>query len=897
MTIKVIGPDKSAFEFPDGTPEATITSAMAEHYGAAAAPPAAPAMPAAPAAPAKYDRADPRFADQSVKAAVRGVPILGAFEPQASAALSAVAQPLTGVGSDKTSIADRYVANLEQEEAAKLDYETENPIKSAVEGAVGGTLALGGLGGAVPAAAKAMGMTGKLVPAATRAAASGAAIGAGDAAARGHDPATGAQVGAITGAGGVMAGKAIGKVWDAARGMMVDAPPVPTRTIPVAGVDVPVPESVATGNAAASELEQSAIHGGQGVRAQEVARGHRELTEQAMGRAHADFEAGLDPTGARPAASPMAAGEAIGAEVSAQEAARAAAEAARLQSLTGAGQALRADLNTSPTPGVLADTPVTAAQGIRDALVGARDRLAGRRTAAYDDLRATPGEFNPAVFSNTGARIRQDLNRGTDPVRIDDVRTPQAAAALEDIEINVGQRRFENQAQTELQRGPDGRPVEPPITAETIDSARKRLISMQRTASRAARATGDDSDVRAMRRIVGAFDDHVARAAQTPGGFTGNPEELLNRLTRARGLHAELKRTFGPQNPQDDVGKAIEKIVGKRDVAPAELETIAPLLFGSTQAGGQVQGRVAQRVIDIFGADSPQVAQLKQGLISHILDTPAGMEPLSHAKAADKIHQFFSGTKGVGLAQTLFSPSERARFLAHANRMRSAHDPVPADQVEKMVAKWAGRDGGLKASPKQIVDDLMGSTGAKGTAPALVNHLKRRLSPDAITTLKQGVWSRITEGADGTIPWKDQKVGQRLMNFINGDGKGLAQALYTPAELKAMREIGEAHIKLLPVEGTTNPSKSGHVIERMMRTMAHGILPFLGFSAGGLPGAAAAFGAKAAVGRAVDRRAAKKTVERFYGPQPRRVSAPSTLPQTFGALGGSSIATGERRSR
>lgn len=888
MTITVEGPDKSSFDFPDGTPEATITAAMAEHYGAPAAAPAAKA-------PA-FDPADPRYAPhaQASAAVLRGVPILGAGVEKAGAAISAAAQPLTGVGSDATLFADRYVKNLESEEAAKLDYETKHPIRSAVEGGIGGTLALGGFGSLIPAAGKALGMTGRLVPAATRATVSGAGIGGADAALRGHDPIAGSEIGALTGAGGVVAGKAVGKVWDAARGAFRPAaPPMPTRTMPVAGVDVPVPESVVTGNAAASELEQSAIHGGQGAQAQEVARGHRALTEDAMGRAHADFEAGLDPTGARPASSPMAAGEAIGTEVSAQEAARAAAEAARLQVVAGEGQALRTDLNTSPTPGVLADTPVTAAQGVREALVGARDSLAGRRTAAYDELRATEGAFNPAVFNNTGTRIRQDLNRGTDPVRIDDVRTPQAAAALEDIELNVGQRRFENQAQTELQRGPDGRPMEPPITAETIDSARKRLISMQRAASRQARATGDDTDVRAMRRIVGAFDDHVARAAQTPGGFSGDPQQLLERLTRARGLHAELKRTFGPQNPQDDVGKAIEKIVGKRDVAPAELETIAPLLFGSTQAGGQVQGRVAQRVIDIFGRDSAQVAQLKQGLISHILDTPAGMEPLSHAKAADKVHQFFSGTKGVGLAQTLFSPSERARFLAHANRMRSAHDPVPADQVEKTVAKWAGRDGGLRASPKQIVDDLMGSTGSKGTAPALVEHLQRRLSPEAISTLKQGVWSRITEGADGTIPWKDQKVGQRLMNFLNGDGKGLADQLFTAAERKAMREIGEAHIKLLPVEGTTNPSRSGHVIERMMRGMAHSLLPFLGFHAGGLPGAAVALGAKGAVSRIVDRRAAGKAVERFYGPQPRRVSVPSTLPQTFGAIGGPVV--GERR--
>lgn len=853
---------------------------------------------AAPAAPAEkplgYDPTDSRFANPSVAATLRGVPLLGAGVEKAAAGLSALAHPVTGVGSDKSTLAERYVENLAQEEAAKADYETKHPIKSAVEGMVGGTLALGGAGGASPAIASALGMTGKLVPAALRATASGAAIGAGDAALRGADPVTGGEVGALTGVGGVVAGKGIGKVWDAARGMFREAAaPTPTRTIDVNGRQVPVRESVITRDPAASEREQKAIHGGEGTEAQAVARAHGELTDAEMAGAHGDLAASLDPTGARPEASPMAAGEAIGTEVSAQEAARAAAEAQRLQAVAGEQQQLRGDLNTSATPGVLAENPRSAGQQISEALIGARDRVAAARDRAYEALRGTAGEFSPAVFRNTAARIRQDLNRGTDPVRVDAQVTPHTAAALQDIDLNVGQLRFENQAQAPLQRGPDGRPVAPPITADTIDAARKRLISMQRAANDTARRTGDFSDVRGVRRVIEAFDQHVSRATQTPGGFSGDPRELLDRLGQARGLHAALKRTFGPQNPQDDVGKAIEKIVGKRNVTPAEIETVAPLLFGpSTEPGGALQARIARRMVDIYGRDSREVAALKQGLISHIADTPAGMEPLSHAKVADRIHRFFSGTKGVGLAQELFSPSERARLLAHANRMRGAHDPEPAGFVEKTVAKWAGRDGGLRASPKTIIDDLLGSTGQKGTAPALVRHLRDQLSPEAFGTLKQGVWSRITEGAEGTIPWKDQKVGQRIMNFLNGDGKGMADALFTKAERDAMRNIADAHIANLPIEGTTNPSKSGHVMERLARSAAHGILPFVGLHAGGLPGVAVALAANKGVGKAVDRAAAVRAQRLFYGDQPRR--AASQLPQRFGALGGALVANQSR---
>jgi hypothetical protein len=240
-----------------------------------------------------------------------------------------------------------------------------------------------------------------------------------------------------------------------------------------------------------------------------------------------------------------------------------------------------------------------------------------------------------------------------------------------------------------------------------------------------------------------------------------------------------------------------------------------------------------------------------------------------------------TGGKTVTLGQTLFSPSERARFLQHANRMRTAVDPVPQGVVEKTIAKWAGRNGEIAASPKTIIDDLMGSTGTKGTGPAIVDHLKRHMTPETVNQLKVAMWRRITE-SDGAIPWKDQKVGERIIKFLDGDGSGMANALFTKAELQAMREVGNAHIKMLPVEGTTNPSKSGYVIEKAMKSMAHGLLPFLGFHAGGLPGAAVGVGAKSTIGKIVDKRAAGRARELFYGPQAKR--AASRGGQSFGAL-------------
>ena len=49
--------------------------------------------------------------------ALEGIPILGAYVPQAGAAISALAHPLTGVGAEGTTIGERYSKNLERERA------------------------------------------------------------------------------------------------------------------------------------------------------------------------------------------------------------------------------------------------------------------------------------------------------------------------------------------------------------------------------------------------------------------------------------------------------------------------------------------------------------------------------------------------------------------------------------------------------------------------------------------------------------------------------------------------------------------------------------------------------------------------------------------------------------
>lgn len=150
--------------------------------------------------------------DVAAGMALRGIPVLGAYIPQAEAAIRAAAQPLTGVGEKGETFSERYAKNLPLREADYAAAEKARPITSEVLKLGGGTAALLPLG-ATALGARALGAAGPLVARVPAGAASGAAIAAADAAARGQDPLTGGVIGGALGGAlpvvGAVGGRAI----------------------------------------------------------------------------------------------------------------------------------------------------------------------------------------------------------------------------------------------------------------------------------------------------------------------------------------------------------------------------------------------------------------------------------------------------------------------------------------------------------------------------------------------------------------------------------------------------------------------------------------------------------------------------------------------------------------
>lgn len=164
---------------------------------------------AAPEAPAAAPAPDIGENRQSAIAALRGIPIVGAYVDKGTAMLNAAAQPITETGlSHAGTYGERVAENEKLIKEATDAYEASHPIGTTVGKVALGTAAMVP---AMAAAPEAFGLTGaSLAARAGAGAASGGLLGGVDAAARGEDIGKGALTNAIVGGAGPAIGKAVG---------------------------------------------------------------------------------------------------------------------------------------------------------------------------------------------------------------------------------------------------------------------------------------------------------------------------------------------------------------------------------------------------------------------------------------------------------------------------------------------------------------------------------------------------------------------------------------------------------------------------------------------------------------------------------------------------------------
>lgn len=427
----------------------------------------------------------------------------------------------------------------------------------------------------------------------------------------------------------------------------------------------------------------------------------------------------------------------------------------------------------------------------------------------------------------------------------------------------------------------------PPITEvglREMDAARKRLVSLYSDARSTAIRTGDRSDVRATARILHEFDNALIDAFEN-GRFSGDSARAAQLLREARASHSAYRQTFTSRGGDDEVGRSVEKILGRYADTAASPDEIARLSYGAAaDPGGGKAARVAQRLREILGPTSPEWGAYKQGLFSYLTDPPPGTTRTA-TQTADRIDKFLTGSNGRTLAQIALSADERAALGRYAANLRASEPAeIGSNVVDRTIARWSGRDGGQPATPGVIVDALFSRSGRgdKNTSVALAQRLKRDLSPEGWTSVRQGMWEKLTNAGEGKIAFGPQALAQRLHEFLNEGGSGLAKVMFTSAERDQMATLAKVYRQMVPPKGTV-PVGSAPMLAKIANKATNNLMAMLGAAHSGFGGMAIGWGAEKALRGVADARNARKAVQTFYGPQraiPARSSrAPIVLSQ------------------
>jgi hypothetical protein len=150
--------------------------------------------------------------------ALKGMPIVGPLAEKGIAAANAAIDPLVGRGGDNYST--RYARHMEAMKAANTEYEAQHPYLAPAAQMAGGAAVMSpGAGAAGPVSDAVLGLGGETLGGqVVRSGASGAGIGAADAALRGENPTTGGAIGGVTGAAGPVLGRFAGALANRVRG-------------------------------------------------------------------------------------------------------------------------------------------------------------------------------------------------------------------------------------------------------------------------------------------------------------------------------------------------------------------------------------------------------------------------------------------------------------------------------------------------------------------------------------------------------------------------------------------------------------------------------------------------------------------------------------------------------
>lgn len=409
-----------------------------------------------------------------------------------------------------------------------------------------------------------------------------------------------------------------------------------------------------------------------------------------------------------------------------------------------------------------------------------------------------------------------------------------------------------------------------PVTLKTMDEARKQLVTMYTDAKTAAINGGNASDMRAMAKILHEFDNSISDALAS-GKFSGDAALAKQLQDEARASHAEYKRLFSSRGAGDEIGRAVEKILGRYVDNAATPEQIMKLGYGPANRPGTGDSvKVAMRLREVVGPDSREWAQWKQGLFHYVDDTA-----LSPAKRADRIEQFL----GSSMARSdILSAAETRRLESYARNLRATEpNAKPLSRLEKNIARIDGTDG---AAPATVDDVAKMITAGTGDAQHLLGYLENKLTKEGWGKVKQAVFDDLINAPAGHNEFTALQKSKRLSDYL---GSAVSKVVNTPAERAEMAKLASIYKRMVPLPGTTNPSGSATLGAKIARKALDNVGAMIGLGTGGVPGAIVGHALQRGGEVVRDAKAGKEAIRLFFGKQQRAPIKMSRVPMAIAA--------------